>query len=438
MFALGLNIFLFLITTLHIYRKDHCFSIRIAVLFMYLILAIMGFITVYNGIFFEEFGFYNKENISIIPFVFNYLMVVLLLNSTKGHVNISNYINVFPLIKLKWRNRFEIVISLLCLLYLILSVFWFKKYGGVDFVDIYTSNRAGEHDYVFSNRFLNIFFFRTYQILLWVTPFFCLLEFVKLIHKIKRRQSILLIILFYVCMFVGCLIQANRGGFIFISANALFFIIIFWKYFSHNVKRNLLIVGGVMIAIIVFFTIGITISRSSDDTELAFFGAIRYMGESFPNLGFRVWDTSGEHIMGARKFPFLFQALGGYIPDFEGNHYDYVFYYETKYKYPINNFQTFFGDIYAEFGIVLSFLIVICYVLLIKEIIKKTSDSILSIVFVYVTYTLLIWGGFNCKISEGFIIELLLYVISVFVIKRLFFNKKKIVRNENNDSNTSI
>jgi hypothetical protein len=199
-----------------------------------------------------------------------------------------------------------------------------------------------------------------------------------------------------------------------------------------------LVIGGVMIVIMLCFTIGITLSRSADDTELALFGIVRYLGEAFPNLGFRVWNVSEEHIMGARKFPFLYQLFGGFIPDFEGNKYDYVLYFETKYKYPVNNFQTFFGDIYAEFGIVLSFLIVICYVHLMKKIIKKTSDSILSIVFVYVTYTLLIWGGFNCKISEGFIIELLLYIISIFVIKQLFLNKKRIVRNENNDSNTSI
>lgn len=427
MFALEINILFYFISIVFFYRKDHSFSIRVAILFLYLIFAIMGYYIVQTGIFFVQFGHYNISDVSILPYVFNFLFILLLMTPFRFlRGKESKCICSLEQIKSKRIMYFERLVIILCFGYLFVGVLWFYKYGTADFVDIYTSNREGEHEYVFSNRLLNIFFFRTFHVLRWITPFWCMIEFSKLINRIKMKQALFYLVVFFICLYIGCIVGSNRGGMIFTSTNLIFFIIIEWKYLSPKIRRTIIVIGCIAVIFIVMSLLSITLSRSDNDSDVASFGVIRYFGESFPNLGIRVWGASDEHIWGARKFPFLFQLFGGYIPDFNGDKYVMVDYFERMYKYPVNNFKTFFGDIYAEFGIVVSFLIVCLYVWIVNLLIKKTSKSNLYVIFIYETYTLLTWGLFNCNISQDFVVEFLLYVIIVFFIKNHKVKKKKV------------
>lgn len=419
MWPLIINVILYLVALLYFYKKAHHFSIQVAVLFLYLVFSIMGVLVVNNGVFFQQFGYYDLSRVSILPYLFNFIMILLLLRPLRViEGNETNFVCSMAQVTNSRIKTFEQIIVVMCFAYLFVGSLWFQKYGHVEFGDIYASNREGEREYVFSSRLLNIFFFRTHQVLNWITPFWCMLEFGRIINKVKPKRALFNIILLFSCLYIGCLISSNRGGIIFTTANLCFFIVILWNHLSNKSRRLFIIIGSIVATIVIMFLMSISLSRYGDDSEVASFGVIRYLGESFPNLGIRVWDVSDEHMWGARKFPAFYQMFGGYVPEFYGDKDLMVNYFEINFRYPVNNFKTFFGDIYAEFGTPISFLIVLLYISLVNRLIKKTLKSKLSTVFVYETFTLLTWGLFNCKISQDFLIEFILYVLVVLYIRK--------------------
>ena len=423
MYILILNIVLYFVTLVYVAKKDSFISIRVFILFLYFLFALMGFITVSNGIFFETFGVYSLAKLSIIPYLVNYIMVIILLSSLRSKIinnNITMWLKATNVLNSKLLLTFENIVMVVCIVFLMLLFIGILQNGILSYGVIYEASRIGERAVFFENKILNALFFRSYKFLSFVVPFFYVIKFSKYVCGYKKKQCIMHIFIMLCCLVAGCIVRASRGGVFFVFLNFLFFVLCFWDYIAIRTKKLFSIGMGIALIAVNFFVNQISEDRFETDNVAT--NNIRYFGEAFPNLGLRIWDISDEHILGARKFPTLFQFFGGYIPDFN-NDYDYkMMYFESKYKYPVNNFKTLFGDLYIEFGLTLSILFFLLCVGILRLFYNKAKHSCLSIIYLYIVYELVTFGLFGLRLDETYIIEYVLYFVVILILKKRFQN----------------
>ena len=136
---------------------------------------------------------------------------------------------------------------------------------------------------------------------------------------------------------------------------------------------------------------------------------LHYFGESFPNLGARVWTLDDiNHPYGSRKFPNIYEIFSGAEKKEFFNSTETSYYWNIYTKAPVVNFKTGFGDLYVEFGLILTFIIA----LLINRIILYLNYKyrVFSIIVMCICYNFAIYGLFDSK-GESFITEIIWFLI---------------------------
>jgi len=220
---------------------------------------------------------------------------------------------------------------------------------------------------------------------------------------------------------LGCGMSGNRGGIVFAFASLAFFIMFFWPKISAKLKRTIVIGGLAMIVLGGAYLAAISFSRAGDDSEKAVESAIRYFGETFPNLGWNIWAIDGNHLEGMRMYPLLYDLFGGSLPQFDADGIGGLqYHYEIISRWPILIFKTFFGDLYVEFGPVIPFVIVILYLFMAHAMQKALKNSIFSLLIVHFSFMVLIWGLFDCYLIQDNIISLILtFLVALWLNKIL-------------------
>ena len=135
---------------------------------------------------------------------------------------------------------------------------------------------------------------------------------------------------------------------------------------------------------------------------------MHYFGESYPNLGLRVWPVENiNHPYGERLFPSL-----GLWGDSDNRSFfdaaDRSYYWVSVTNAPVVNFKTMFGDLYVEFGIIWPFVIALLTRVLILMI--NRWYSVFSIALMNLCYNLAIFGVFDFS-GESFYMDLFWFVI---------------------------
>lgn len=424
MWVLIFNISLYVSTCIYYYNRDKSFSINVAIFALFSLFAFSGYITVIDGIFFKQFGYSNTDNIQLFPYLANYILILALTQSMSGlnKISFSEEIKLLNGHLLTFIECITILVSIIQMIMqyqvaMILSVF--------DYKDIYDAAHQGESLFTLQSQLENILYFRSLQFINVFYPFIYLIEFSKLSLRINPKKSVLIILLVFLPQIIGSAMMANRGGIIFAISALLFFIIFFWNSLSSKSKQTILLSGIGFIIIIVLQLVAITLSRSGNETD-AGNDALRYFGEAFPNLGLRVWEVSDRYIMGARTFPTIYSLFAPlpYIAD-EGNAGIHEFWGAYS-GFPIINFKTFYGDLYCEWGPFLPFLIVGIYIYITHLMRRKLKHTIFSLVIVFNTFMMLIWGLFNANKISGTNMESFLYsFIIAFLLNRVLNNSSK-------------
>lgn len=419
MSALILNTILYLGILFYYIKKDSILSIRVFVSLLYFLFALIGVITVQNGIYFETFGYYSVKNVSFVPYLLNFVMVVFMLNLLK---NIDRYVDIFlkkDLNNSRLSKIVEYITMVACFIFLFLVLLWYTNNKSLSFADIYINKRSGEQ--MFSNGLLNMLYHRVFYFLKWITPVYFMFQYAKIVNG---KASLYKLLFFFAVIILKSLVGADRGTMFFSCLDFIFFIIIFYKYLSYRIKKQLIIVCSCSFFAIVLVLESISYSRFESGNSTYESGTIRYFGEVFPNLGLRIWNVSNDHIMGARRFPRVYKALGGKVPDFKGDISLEREYFESKYKFPVNNFKSFYGDLYIEFGKYLSIIIFLLLYIILNHLKKNNINNGMSLLYVYIAYSLCTWGFFGCAVDERFVANVILYILFCY-----FTQKKSLIAN---------
>ncbi len=412
------NALLYFLTSVFYYAKDRKFSIRAIVFLIYTVFGCASIYAISSGIYFDIFGSFSFNSLSLTPFVLNYILVLIMAQGLQGLRSIK-----FDAISLnnKYIFFFELFIIGLSLVYMVFQYLWSQLFSEVDLVDIYEAGHSGEQDYVFPNPLWNVIYFRSQQLLAFATPLIYIIEFMNLALDKKPFKSMMIILLIFAPKVLGCGMSGNRGGIVFAFASLAFFIMFFWPKISAKLKRTIIISGLAMIVLGGAYLAAISFSRAGDDSEKAVESAIRYFGETFPNLGWNIWAIDGNHLEGMRMYPLLYDLAGGSLPQFDADGIGGLqYHYEIISRWPILIFKTFFGDLYVEFGPVIPFVIVILYLFMARAMQKALKDSIFSLLIVHFSFMVLIWGLFDCYLIQDNIISLILtFLVALWLNKIL-------------------
>lgn len=428
--AFLINILLYLFTFGFFVIKDKKYSLRVVCWGLFTIFASASFFTIDTGIYYKQFGHYAGKTPSIIPFIFNYILIYVLTYGLKGYEKIDININskVFSRPFVKYAENFIIITSILYFMTVVVAA---SILSSLNLGDIYDSIHNGENVLVFPAQWMNIVYYRTQQILNIAYPFIYLIEFIKISTSQNIRRSTFVLFLVFIPQVISCAVMANRAGVIFNIFSFVFFILIFWKYLNLTVRRSIKSFGILFLVLIIMALSAISLSRAGNNSKDSTFDALRYFGESFPNLAYQIWDVNGNYLMGMRTFPSIYSMFHSMPIDLQdASFYEKHIFYNDLSGYPIMCFKTFYGDLYCEWGPIMPFVFVTGFVLvsfLLRNLLKNTVFSLVVVYFIYYT---IVWGLFGAnQFSENGFEQLFWDVVIAYILNKIIFIKKDARRN---------
>ena len=422
--AFLINILLYLSTFVFFVKKDRKDSLRVVCWGLFSIFASASFFTIETGIYYQQFGHFLGKTPSIIPFIFNYILILILTYGLKGYekidINIPSKVFTRPFVK--YTENLIIIISIL---YFMMVVVAASILSSLNLGDIYDSIHNGENVLVFPAQWMNIIYYRSQQVLNISYPFIYLIEFIKISKKQNIRRSAVVLLLVFIPQVISCAVMANRAGVIFNIFSFAFFILVFWKYLDQTVRRSIKSFGFLFLFLIIMALSAISLSRAGNNSKDSTFDALRYFGESFPNLAYQIWDVNGHYLMGMRTFPSIYSMFHPMPIDLQdASFYERHLFFNDLSGYPIINFKTFYGDLYCEWGPIMPFVFVIGFVLvsfLLRNLLKNTVFSLVVVYFIYYT---IVWGLFGAnQFSENGFEQLFWDVVIAYILNKIIFIK---------------
>ena len=276
------------------------------------------------------------------------------------------------------------IIFIIFIVYLGCKLYEFSLYGNMGYAERHRMIIQDEESIDISKHsmiigYITKIFVKLYQVLYPLTMFYVFM-------LLRKKTSIIKIaILFSISvapMIVGYLINGNRAGMFYLLVNLAFFFILIKNYISRIQLRRIYILLGILITVLLIFSISISEERFQH-TELGTTGSIlRYFGEVFPNLGYQYWDHVNNYTLGARKFGSYYSILTGVHFDLQG--FDETFSFWSFYTgVDCALFKTVFGDLYIEFGTIGALTFAFIFFIIVFMLTKNHDLSIYNISFYY-------------------------------------------------------
>ena len=228
------NILLYLFCFLWLFEKEkRRFSLATSIILMEVIIAFLGFYSFESGIYQLTFGRKEENHLSFIPYILNFIAVLIIL------VPLRNY----KIIKIRLNNNVKFIFNILsyvtCVLSLLYSValyFVYKAFASLSFAEVYAFERSGEI-VSFNIPLIDFIFTHVYQWINILTPFVFTYNFYNISRNCKVKTSIIIILLVFLLQFAACVVLASRGRLFFLFTSLLYFLILFHGMFSKKTKK---------------------------------------------------------------------------------------------------------------------------------------------------------------------------------------------------------
>ena len=410
-------------------QKHHGLTVSSFLWFVYSLFAVFSIYLCASGLYWRVVQTNSMEfaTLSPIPFLMNYMCVYILLMPLQK----IRFIN-FDVFRFKYsKTNYSFIIALL-LIEFTYSVMKLNQFG------IALSYGLGNfHD--LGGDLQNTIYYGENPILLLINYLgrFChaiIMPFIMiyivngaLCRKISKSFLALFIIIYIVNTFVVGLTTGSRAELFFSILNVSFFVILFWDKISKKIRSQIFIGGGIFCSAIVFFTSQITEERFSDGAITPIESVYRYLGETFPNLGYEYWDRA-NYTEGKRLFPDWYTFFDS---NFRSRDADYWCYY-TKTR--VDYFKTLYGDLYVEFGPIVPFFLILFISLLMTKYIRGKTIGTEKIGLIYWYYSICTGGIFGFLHLSSFQ-DYLIIVVALCVTKVL---KMQFLTQSPNVTSTSL
>lgn len=380
----------------------------------YTSIALLGIITILNGIYYDTFGFYSLEKLELTPYLLAFITYLILLFPLRG---IKCNVQSINIIFTQKTNKYVFIWSVVYTLYSILKLVEATISISRGLAATYDARHNDGITLFQYNPFLSkvngyCSFFQDATV-----PFIMVYALLGVSKKVvsKKKVVFLIVLSFFPSIFEG-IGMGTRGGLFMTFFCFMFFIFLFYESLPKHFVVKILQIGLLFVFIVLLYSWLITIDRVGESS--GFDSILRYFGEAFPNLGFTVWNNATYHPMGERFFPEFFAPEIASLSTNDA--YDFWLY---RTNVSVLNFKTYYGDLYVEFGelggIAFALFISIPFYIYLK----KASINIYNIAYVYFYYQLCVFAfaGFT---KTGWHSIFQLVIITVFTLYLKYVYKK--------------
>ncbi len=406
------NFFIYLIWFILVYKREKRLTVYSFLILYLSVIAFLGYFTVQNKIYYDTFGYYNPQTLSLEPYIYSFVSYFLLLLPFRNlKYNLADIDFLFTYrwkIFVKWWTVIYSAFTILKLTEAIISISLglaaAYETRHVDGVALFSYNIILDK----FNGYATFFLEATTPIII----LYAILGYLK--KRIKSLSCVYLILLCFLPSLFAKIAMGSRGGLFMTFFCFLFFVIVLYKELPRNIIRQVYSLGIIFVIVVLTYSWLITVDRIAQG-QTGFDSILRYFGEPFPNLGFRIWDKAVYHPMGERFFPTFFDNKVATYSVAEGHAY-----WEKITQVPILNFKTYYGDLYVEFGVLGAFVFIMSTSIPVYLYYKKKEVTIYNFAFLYFYFQLCVFAfsGFT-KYGWGSIFQLI--IISIFTLFIRFY-----------------
>ena len=425
MIIFTINAIAYLIWAYFAYRRNKRITVYFMMVAVYALFAIGALPALISGVYFNDFGTFDLEILDPVPYILAFVVFYFAVDPLK-------YISDVKLTRYDvWTNTYiQYFIFIWVLLYIPFTVLKFSEF-------LITINSGLGEAYMDRHMDGEVLFkysglLATYNgRLTWIFPLTApLVMFYTLggliLRKVKLSYAVVLLVLSVLPPVLTSVSIGARGGLYMNMFSLAFFVVVFWKYFRKDIKKDITFFAFVAFLLVLYYSLDISISRSAISGGNAYDGILRYFGEPFPNLGLQIWDQVKWHPFGQRFFPDEQGLMSkGYIGA------DLAYYWGNLTGVKVWIFKTLYGDLYVEYGKVWGFVIPIVVSLLFKWYIKHRSLDFITIPVVYFYYQICVFsfdGYFYKGIGST---HRIMYLIIIVVLLNLVLKRENVsIRNK--------
>lgn len=409
-----INFILYFATTCY-YIKQEGLTIR-SFLWSYLTIFTLGSVYLLStGLYFKVMDyphFTPDEEISILPYLLNYIFCFIFLSLTP-RIKPKNFRLNFCYTK---RSRLYIlnflIIEYLYLLLKILQSIIVYFYGFGNFHEL---GKEAQNAILYGGmpwlKYINYLGKFVNVVIMPYLIFYCF----TIYHKGMMKYSIFLsIFILYTCnsIFVG-IVAGSRASMLFGLLNAIFFFVLLYRHIKYKSRKKILIRGIFIMCILLIITHNITKERFQDKETMTISENIaRYMGEANLNLTYEYFNHLYRHTNGRCTF-------GGF---YDNEHYniDYVMGVHPEW------FKTAYGCFFIDYGPYIPILLILGAILILKCLIRRKNMRSRDFMLLFYYYTFCYWLPFNLTIEPFDLFMFFSMLITPVFLSKIFENKQPI------------
>lgn len=373
------------------------------VLFFYALVACMA-IPAYSMLPKDpSFAMYNFRDITLLPYIIYFIAMVLLLKPTfQFHMVVERAPLSYSYVRLKWFSYIYVISALITV--------WLM-YEAITSQSV-LENLAQVRNELYDDESIRVYKNNFEHLFVTFTMFFqvpaTLVFFLLLVDKRKKNVVFLAVFALMIIAptFLDAIRTASRGMVVSLFFRLLVCYGLFKTRLSDGVKKFFILAGGILLVILVSYSLLVTAARFGDDNS-GISSLICYWGQ--PTLVFNSQVMSVEHFAhGKIFFKPIYSALGEDPTLLLSN--------ITKDIGPC--FKTLVGTTYLDFGIVGIIILSTLLPMGINRLVYKASSIDVSRLYLILYYCILLQEG-ALTIKYGFVVNVFYCVFFYLVLKVL-------------------
>lgn len=412
-----LNFALYIVWFWKNFSKRRYLSVYNFMILIYSLFALAGVIVVDNGIYRQEISSFNLSEISILPYILCFLSFVILFNPLKKVDNIN--IDEYEIFNNKTVRSFLKVWVILFIIFGIIKLVELKVTSSMGLDEAYYQRHiegSNIFNYTGPLRYLNSFIITIQGTTVPLVMFYSMVGIIK--KRIPMKRALFLIFLCFCPELIGDIAKGDRGSIFMTLFCAVFFVIIFWRYLTRNIKRKIFfmmvvlsICGGAY-----FWVISLQRAESGNYDPLV--ALYRYFGEPFPNLGIQIWDHVKYNPNGERLFSTFYSSH-----NFADTNVAVDYWYGIM-GVPVYYFKTIFGDFYMEFGLFKALLLIIGLSSSFNYTLSKLKVNFITLPLIYFYFQICVYAFAGWTKTEWGALYQFICVVGFVLFAPNFFKKK--------------
>ena len=375
MFESVFNFFLYLFAILVYQRKNRRLDLFFIILMAYTMIAFIGMVNFANGIFDKDY------NLSIFRLFYLFIVISICISPFK-QVNVNS-----KPIYIAENEAIHLLLFFFIVVGIISAYFTLPKAIAIQEMDDWGSLRedvySGESSITLYDSQFERFAKNFYS---YLQPFGSVMVFYQLTKpKFNKILTILLFAVWLVNAYTSATLVASRGLIMLLALKMLVLYVLFRNFIPKKRKRALLIAAALVGVFFYGYTMAVTEARFGNESNESL---LRYFGHSMFAFDDGIMRTMHSFAHGRYQFGWLFRLFG----------IDSSFKWEELGCTHGTAFMTFVGDIYVDFGPILTVLMAVLMALLISSFSKKEAyylSDIIIIIFAAQWYTegVFVFGG---------------------------------------------